>query len=68
MGVAEGRVGEQQRLLLADPAGELLGAQLLELLPRAVGGGGAMRSNGGTAPARAARRACGGRFDAAGSR
>ena len=35
VGVAEGGVGQEQRLLLADPAGERLGPQLLEQLARA---------------------------------
>ena len=37
VGVAERGVGDQQRLLLPDPAGERLGPQRLEPLPRALG-------------------------------
>ena len=60
VGVAERRVGEQQRLLVANPLGERLRAHRLEPLPRAVGDrldvvvGAAARGSVGIAAATAA--------------
>ena len=47
MGVAKRGVGHQERLLVAHPARERVGAHGLEPLARAVGGGSASESNAG---------------------
>ena len=55
VGVAEGRVGQEQRLLLADPAGERLGAQLPGTAVASPGGGSTSGSNAGGAGSACAR-------------
>ena len=52
VGVAEGRVGQEERLLLADPAGERVGPHLLEPLSRARRRGDDGSNRGGAGSAR----------------